>query len=49
MVFTDGSSFTIPGKTEDPINFYRYYNDESYEDIMHKTYGSELELGKDID
>lgn len=49
MVFTDGSSFTVPGKTEDPINFYRHYNNKSYEDIMRKTYGSGLELGKEID
>lgn len=49
MVFTDGSSFTVPGKTEDPINFYRYYDNESYEDIMRKTYGNGLELGKEID
>lgn len=49
MVFTDGSSFTIPGETESPINFYRYYNNDSYEDIMRRTYGSGLELGKEID
>ena len=49
VVFTDGSTFTVPGKTESPINFYRYYNNDSYEDIMRKTYGSGLELGKEID